>query len=166
MGFHEVIILVYKNLDHGWSGRWLVDDLVRVHLSKFIPSFFIRENCPNELGPNHQPISDQINHGPSSYGPKLLLPVKPTRKNAFLSIWTRTIFEFISAMTLYQSKKDINRDTLTFPNSWIINLTSVIRLAGNFGSQCRTFNLNILERQSVWKCSDFKSVTLTAEISS
>ena len=43
VGFHEVIILVYKNLDHSWSGRWLVDDLVRVHLGKFIISFFIRK---------------------------------------------------------------------------------------------------------------------------
>ena len=45
--FDEAIILVYKNLDHGWSGRWLVDDLVRVHLDNFfewktkIPDFLI-----------------------------------------------------------------------------------------------------------------------------
>ena len=43
VGFHEVIILVYKNLDHGWSDRWLGDDLVQVHLGKFIPSLFIRK---------------------------------------------------------------------------------------------------------------------------
>ena len=97
--FHEAIILVYKNLDHGWSGRWLVDDLVRVHLSKFIPLFFIGKNCPNELGPNRQPISDQINHGSNSYRPKLLLHENPLEINAFLSIWTRTIFEFIYALT-------------------------------------------------------------------
>ena len=78
--------------------RTWTDDLVRVHLSKFSPSFFIRENCPNELGPNHQPISDQINHGPSSYRPKLLLHENPLEINAFLSIWTRTIFEFIYAL--------------------------------------------------------------------
>ena len=36
VGFHEVIILVYKNLDLGkLSGRWLVDELVRVHLDNF-----------------------------------------------------------------------------------------------------------------------------------
>ena len=99
VGFHEEIILAHKNLDHGWSGCWLVDDLVQVHLDNFSNEKWRNEFALNELGPNHQPISDQINHGPSSYRPKLLLPGKPTRKNAFLSIWTRTIFEFIYAMT-------------------------------------------------------------------
>ena len=44
------------------------------------------KNCPNELGPNHQPISDQITDGPSPYRPKLLLHEYPREKNAFLSI--------------------------------------------------------------------------------
>ena len=45
--------------------------------------------CLNELGPDHQPISDQITHGPSSYRPKLLLHEYPREKNA----------EFIYALT-------------------------------------------------------------------
>ena len=35
---------------------------------------------------------------PSSYRPKLLLHENPLEINAYLSIWTRTIFEFIYAM--------------------------------------------------------------------
>ena len=37
--------------------------------------------------------------GPSSYRPKLLLHENPLEINAFLSIWSRTIFEFIYAST-------------------------------------------------------------------
>ena len=37
--------------------------------------------------------------GPSSYRQKLLLHENPLEINAFLSIWTRTIFEFIYALT-------------------------------------------------------------------
>ena len=50
---------------------------------EFIWTIFSNEKLRNELRPNRQPISDQINHGPSSYRPKLLLHGKTTRKNAF-----------------------------------------------------------------------------------
>ena len=60
---------------------------------------FHSKKCPSSTLANHQPISDQITDGPSSYRPKLLLHEYPREKNAFLSIWTRTIFEFIYAMT-------------------------------------------------------------------
>ena len=98
LGFHEVIILVYKNLDHGWSGRWLVDDLVRVHLGKFIPSFFIRKIV--------QMNSDQIINQSATRSTMVQVLIDqnyPCIKThaiwleiyQFLSIWTRTNFEFI-----------------------------------------------------------------------
>ena len=55
--------------------------------------------CLNELGPNHQPISDQITEVQVLIDPKLLLHENSLEINAFLSIWTRTIFEFIYAST-------------------------------------------------------------------
>ena len=55
--------------------------------------------CLNELGPNHQPISDQITEVQVLIDPKILLHENSLEINAFLSIWTRTIFEFIYAST-------------------------------------------------------------------
>ena len=91
--------------------------MVRVHIDKIVfisRGFWCTDNFgskelgtssirsligPYELGPNHQPISDEINHGPSSYKPKLSLHQNPRDINTILSIWTRTIFEFIYALT-------------------------------------------------------------------
>ena len=60
VGFNEVIISAYKNLDHGWYDCWLVDVLVRIHLSNFFEWKMKVWICLNELGPNHPPISDHI----------------------------------------------------------------------------------------------------------
>ena len=76
----------------------MVDELVRVDIDKFISSFFIGNNSLFELGPNQQPINDQIIDGPSSYRPKLKPHENPREINTFLLIWTRTIFEFIYAL--------------------------------------------------------------------
>ena len=48
-------------------------------------------------------------------------------------------------------------------NSWLINLTSEIRLAGNFGSKGSTFNLNIFKRFDAINIL-IESATLGAEI--
>ena len=81
------------------SGHWLVDDLVRVHMDNFFELKMTGWIFLYELEPNHQPISDRINHGASSYKEKLALHRNQRDINPFLSIRTRTIFEFIYALS-------------------------------------------------------------------
>ena len=65
VGFDVVWDFAYKNLDHGWSGRWL-----------------LHEN--------------------------------PFEINAFLSIWTRTIFEFIYALACIRNNVMNNNYVMFF----------------------------------------------------
>ena len=70
-----------KNFNHQfWSIRTqtinntVADQLVIWSELKSNYSFiFCWQNCPYELGHNHQPINDQIIHDSNSYKPKLLL---------------------------------------------------------------------------------------------
>ena len=74
VGFDKVMVSVYKNSDHGWSDRLLVDDLVWVHVDFFHEwwksDFFF------ELGRNHQPISDQMNGNMNGPFPGSFMPHK------------------------------------------------------------------------------------------
>ena len=80
-----------------WSliGWWFGPSSFR-QIHSFI---FHSKNCPNQLGPNHRPISDQIIEVQVLIVPKLLLHENLLEINAFLPIWTRTIFEFICSLT-------------------------------------------------------------------
>ena len=104
VGFDTAIILFQKNLDSRWSGdRILVIDWLMIW-SEFIWTIFFESKMTGwiflyELEPNHQPISDRINHGASSYKEKLALHRNQRDINPFLSIRTRTIFEFIYALS-------------------------------------------------------------------
>jgi len=83
-------------------------------------------------GPNYQPISDHMIDGPSSYRPKWTLYQNQREVNGLLSIWTRTIFEFIYAWTckvkicfwLMAIKSVIcfilNKDSYLYSNHWSI----------------------------------------------
>ena len=97
-GFHEVIILVYKNLDLGN----LVADWLMIW-SEFIWTIFRMKsegmNLPKWTRTKSSTNQRPDYRGPSSYRPKLLLHENPLEINGFLSIWTRTIFEFIYAST-------------------------------------------------------------------
>ena len=89
---------IYKNLD--------LDDLVADWLiiwSEFIWTIFRIKNEGMNL-PNWTRTKSLTNQrpdyrGPSSYRQKLLLHENPLEINTFLSIWTRTLFEFIYALT-------------------------------------------------------------------
>ena len=95
--------LKYKNLDHGLSGRW----------------FSFEKIVQMKSGQNHQPISNQITDGPSSYRPKLLLHENQFEIDAFFSIWTRTIFEFIYVIIFWPvyTSTIINSTTASSENS-------------------------------------------------
>ncbi len=101
VGFHEVIILVYMNLDLGN----LVADRLMIW-SEFIWTIFRMQNEGMNL-PKWTRTKSSTNQrpdyrGPSSYRPRLLLHENGREINAFLSIWTRAIFEFIYALSCIQ----------------------------------------------------------------
>ena len=102
VGFHEKIILVHKNLDlDNRMADWLMI------WSEFIWTIFGRiknegMNLPEWTRTKSSTSQRPDYRGLSSYRPRLLLHENLLEINAFSSIWTRTIFEFIYALICFE----------------------------------------------------------------